>query len=188
MRWLVVSLAALVACSSAPRIIAPTPPPLAPPPPPVAAPAPAPDPAPPTFRLPGDVKPVKVALDLTIVPTQDRVPGTVHIDATVVTPTRVVWLNASGLDVAQAALGGQPARVIKGGEDFVGLVAAKDLPAGPLAIDVAFTATIDRARAAAGSTPRSRTARPTSTRSSSRSTPAAPSLASTSRTPRSLGC
>src|SRR4051812_4918001 len=86
----------LAACSSSstPRLAA------APPPPgprpaatPPAPPAPAPDPAPPALRLPGDVRPAKYALELTLVPDRERATGRVAIDAQVVRPARVVWLN-----------------------------------------------------------------------------------------------
>ncbi len=96
----------------------------------------APDPSPPSFRLPGDVVPVRYRLDQTIVPTADKASGILHIDAQVVRPTRAVWLNATDIAVGHAELAGKPARVIPGGEDFVGLVADADLPTGPLAIDV----------------------------------------------------
>jgi aminopeptidase N len=107
-----------------------------------AAPAPA-DPRPPALRLPGDVKPERYALDLTIVPDQPTATGRVHIAARVVTPARVVWLNATGLAIGHAELAGAPARVIPGGDDFIGLTTDRELAPGPLAIDVAFTAAID---------------------------------------------
>jgi aminopeptidase N len=135
------ALAALAACSSADR---PRPAPPAP-----SGPTPAPtsavgDPAPPALRLPGDVKPVKYDLDLTIVPDQPTTSGHIRIAAEVVKPARIVWLNATGLVIARAELDGRPARVIPGGEDFVGLTLDRELPVGPHAISVAFTAAIDR--------------------------------------------
>jgi aminopeptidase N len=117
-----------------------------------AAPAPAPataavlDPAPPALRLPGDVVPVRYALELTVDPEQPTAAGRIRIAAEVVRPTRVVWLNATGLAIERATLGGAPARAITGGEDFVGLASDHELPAGPLAIDVAFSAPIDGER------------------------------------------
>ncbi|HEX3760772.1 MAG TPA: M1 family metallopeptidase, partial [Kofleriaceae bacterium] len=134
-------LVVLVACSAAER-----PPPAAvtsPPPAPVAASA-LPDPAPPELRLPGDVRPTRYALDLTIVPEQPAATGRIHIAAEVVKPARVVWLNATGLAIAHAELDGKPARVIAGGADFVGLTLDRPLAPGALAIDLAFSASIDR--------------------------------------------
>jgi cytosol alanyl aminopeptidase len=111
--------------------------------------APIPDPPPPELRLPGDVRPARYALELTIVPDRERASGRVSIDAQVVRPTRVVWLNATGLEIGAATLAGKPARVIPGGEDFIGLTAGAELPAGPLAIEVAFAAPIDRTKSRA---------------------------------------
>jgi aminopeptidase N len=131
-------LVALAACSSPerPRPVHPAP-----------AHAPAatiPDPPPPALRLPGDVKPTQVALDFTIVPARPTATGRVHISAEVTRPARVVWLNASGLAIDRAALGGTAARVINGGDDFVGVTIDRALPIGALAIDLAFTTPIDR--------------------------------------------
>ena len=106
----------------------------------------APDPSPPAFRLPGDVVPVRYRLDQTIVPTAKTATGTIHIDARVIRPTTVVWLNATELQIAHAELAGKSARVIPGGEDFVGLVAESELPVGATTIDVAYRAGIDPAR------------------------------------------
>ena len=51
-------------------------------PPPTLAVATVPDPAPPPFRLPGDVVPVRYRLDQLIVPGHARVQGDIQIDAT----------------------------------------------------------------------------------------------------------
>jgi len=102
------------------------------------------DPAPPVFRLPGDVVPASYALDFTIVPDQPTAAGNLHIAATVVRAARVVWLNATDLVIRHAELDGRPARVIPGGPDFIGLAADRELAPGAVAIDVAFTAAIDR--------------------------------------------
>ncbi|NVB79488.1 MAG: M1 family peptidase [Kofleriaceae bacterium] len=145
MRRIVVALAAVIACSSPSK---PGPSPAVP-----AGPTPSPavqtaerDPAPPALRVPGDVRPSKYALDLTIVPERDAVPGVVKIDASIVRPTRVVWLNATDLKIGEAKLNAQPARVIAGGPDFIGLTLDRELKAGPLAIEIAFTATIERTK------------------------------------------
>lgn len=134
---------ALAACSSLEAV---RPAPVAPPTAPPRIAAAQPDPAPPPLRLPGDVAPASYALDLTVVPDQPTAAGRIHIAAEVVRPTRVVWLNATGLAIDRAELAGRPARVIAGGDDFVGLAADRELAAGALAIDVAFTAPIDGKR------------------------------------------
>jgi aminopeptidase N len=96
--------------------------------------------------LPGDVRPVRYRLELTVVPDHASAAGKIHIDATVVRATSVVWLNARGLKLHDATLGGTPARVVPGNDDFVGLAADHDLPPGPLAIDIAYDAPIDHER------------------------------------------
>ncbi len=144
---LVVLAACSSACSSAERA---RPTPAAPSvPTPASAPASAaavPDPPPPELRLPGDVRPTSYALDLTIVPDQPAAAGRVHIAAEVVTPARIVWLHASGLAIAHAELDGTPARLIERGTDVIGVTLDHPLAPGRLAIDLAFTAPIDRER------------------------------------------
>ncbi|MDB4959923.1 MAG: alanine aminopeptidase [Myxococcales bacterium] len=139
-----IAITILVGCSSsAPRITVPAPPPTGEPTQVVEK---LPDPAPPVVRLSGDVTPIRQRLELTIVPTADHVTGTTHVDATVVKPTRVVWLDATDLKISRATLDGKPARVIAGGNDFVGITTDVELARGPLAIDLAFEAGIDRTR------------------------------------------
>ncbi|MGH9887106.1 MAG: M1 family metallopeptidase, partial [bacterium] len=144
----VASLAALapiaaLACSS-PATTAPTASPTVRPP--TGTTATPTDPPPPKLRLPGDVKPTRYALDLTVVPDQPTAAGRIHIAAEVVRAARVVWLNATDLTIASAEIDGKPVRVVPGGEDFVGLAADRELSAGAHAIDVAFTAPVDRTR------------------------------------------
>ena len=99
--------------------------------------------APPTLRLGDDVRPTGYAVDLTIVPARTRFQGAVSIAAEVRRPVTIVWLNATELDIAQASLGGHPARVVPGNEDFIGLTTGSALPPGPLAIDVRYSGKID---------------------------------------------
>ena len=102
------------------------------------------DPAPPALRLSDDVRPTRYALELTIVPEQTAFQGHVAIEATVAKSAKVVWLNATGLDITRASLSGREARVIKANDDFIGLTTDHELSEGPLIIDVAYTGTIDR--------------------------------------------
>jgi len=101
------------------------------------------DPPPPTFRLPGDVVPVRYALELTIVPEATQVAGMVKIAARVRRPTHAVWLDARGLEIKHAWIDGNQVRVLPGGEQFVGLVTREDLPIGEHAIQLEFAAAID---------------------------------------------
>ena len=147
--WIVLaSSLALAACPGPPIVPEPSEPSNAvvPPMPPSArTPAPTPDPAPPTFRLPGDVAPRAQTVELTIRPGEPRASGSFHIDAMIEYRTRVVWMHAIDLHVHDAKIGDRPARVIAAG-DFVGLVADADLPAGPTTLDGAFDAPIDAER------------------------------------------
>ena len=86
--------------------------------------------------------PARQTIELTIDPTKHTAPGAIHVDANVTKPTRVVWLNGNGLHVHDATLSNQPARVLEQG-DLVELVAAGNLPVGPLTIDAKFEAPID---------------------------------------------
>ena len=144
MRTLPTIAVAIAACSSPAKHAVPTASPI-PTPAPAAVKA-VPDTAPPALRLPGDVKPTKYALDLTIVPDQPKATGRVSIDADVVKPTRVVWLNATDLVIANATIGGRPARVIKGGEDFVGITTDAELAPGTTVLTLDFTAAIDSSK------------------------------------------
>jgi aminopeptidase N len=141
-------VAAVVACSpERARPVPPAPPaPVAVPAPSTAAAPPLPDPPPPVLRLPGDVTPAAYALDLTVIPDRPTAAGRIHIDAQVVTATRVVWLNATGLTIEHATLGGSAARVVAGNDDVIGLTTGRTVGPGALAIDVAFTAPIDHER------------------------------------------
>ncbi|MBV8760434.1 MAG: M1 family metallopeptidase [Deltaproteobacteria bacterium] len=147
-RLIVLAVIAGIGCSgSSPRPApVPAPPPPGAPPPlpgPVEVAHPAVDPAPPTFRLPGDVVPVRYRLEQTIVPDRDRVQGVITIDVTVKKPTRVVWLNARDIKVAKAVVGGKPARAIAGGENFIGLMIDQDLQPGASTVEVTYEAGID---------------------------------------------
>jgi len=136
------ALVTLVACSSAPVRTVPAPPPTGGE---TSAPAnPVPDPGPPGLRLPGDVAPTLYHLSLRLDALErDRGLGTMAIDADVKKPTWVVWLNATDLRVKDAQLNGLPARVIPGGDDYIGLTLDKELPVGPIKIAVTFMPTID---------------------------------------------
>ncbi|CAN5923630.1 M1 family metallopeptidase [soil metagenome] len=107
---------------------------------------PVPDPGPPGLRLPGDVKPSRYRLDLTIVPEAQTARGSVAIEAQVMKPTWVIWLDATELTIGHATIGGRPARVIPGGADYIGLSVGSELPVGPVVITVEWTAPIDHTK------------------------------------------
>ncbi|WP_394843596.1 M1 family metallopeptidase [Pendulispora brunnea] len=103
--------------------------------------------APPALRLPDYARPLRYDLDLTLDPSKEGFSGVIGIDLSVREATQIVWLNARNLRIreAKAVFSGQTetARVIPGGDDFVGF--AFDRPIGPGAarLTVAYEAHVD---------------------------------------------
>ena len=89
---------------------------------------------PPKLRLGTDVRPAAQSLDLTLVPGRAAFTGTSTIEVEVQAPTRTIWLNATGITVGKAEVtsGGssQPATLVPGGTDFLGLGFARAVPRG----------------------------------------------------------
>lgn len=139
------ALAAAASCAD------PAPPPAVAPVAPVVTPPPAPPPRAPTLRLPATVKPLRYDLDLTLVPSQDGFSGVIGADVRLAEATRVVWLNATDLTVQEAKItvGAQgaeehAARVIPGGEDFLGLLLDAPVGPGPARITIAYRGLLDK--------------------------------------------
>jgi len=84
----------------------------------------------PTLRLPDTVRPTAYDVALTVVPTEERFDGRITITVDLRVPSKVVWLNASGLEVRTATVNGAAAKVLPGGSDFIGIQSAQPLPAG----------------------------------------------------------
>ena len=107
-------------------------------------------PTPPKLRLPAGVRPTHYALDLRVVPAQPTFSGTVTIDLRVDAPTALVWLNATDLtiDGAEFRRGGasEAARVVPGGEDFVGFAPARPLDKGAAQLTVRWHGKLDAER------------------------------------------
>ena len=105
-------------------------------------------PPPPELRLPEGVRPVRQSVELTLDPDAEPFAGRVEIELDVARETPVVWLNATGLAVTSATLGpagaDAPARVVPGGDDFVGLAASRPLAPGRAVLRASFTGTISR--------------------------------------------
>src|SRR4051812_17979415 len=104
-------------------------------------------PAPPKLRLPGGVRPTHYALDLRIVPSQPTFSGTATIDLRVDAPTSLVWLNATELtiDGADVRAGGatRAARVVAGGDDYVGFATAQPIAKGTAQLVVRWHGKLD---------------------------------------------
>jgi len=102
--------------------------------------------APPTLRLPGGVAPVRYALDWTVDPASDTFEGRIEIDLSVARPTPVIWLNSQELDIHSAELtaGGsrRAARLVPGGEQFMGFAFDPPVPAGTAHLGISYTAKV----------------------------------------------
>ena len=96
----------------------------------------------PKLRLPGDVRPVRYRLDLTIVPQQDTFTGKIEIDLQVLKPTDVIWLNSRELtfDSSELIAGGRTVAVkaAAAGDQFAGFTAPSTIPAGPAGLRIAY--------------------------------------------------
>jgi hypothetical protein len=104
--------------------------------------------APPPLRLPGDVRPLRQAIDLSIDPGREAYSGVVDVELEVTRDTPLLWLNATGLKVTSASLGPEgrlrPARVVAGGDDFVGFAPEAPLAAGRARLRASFEGTVSR--------------------------------------------
>ena len=106
-------------------------------------------PAPPKFRLPGDVvAPQRYAVDLTVVPDQDTFTGAVDIQLNFKQSASVLWLNAEKVKVEDATLtaGGAtvPLKVVPVDKDYVGFAFASPVAPGPATLHVSYQGEISR--------------------------------------------
>jgi alanyl aminopeptidase len=96
----------------------------------------------PELRLGDGVKPQRYALDLTVLPDADTFSGTVDIDVDVRRPAALIWVNAAGLGIREAALsaGGvaMPARVVPGNSDFLGFQFDRPVPPGAARLHIRY--------------------------------------------------
>jgi alanyl aminopeptidase len=103
---------------------------------------------PPALRLPGNVKPVRQAVELTIDPAAESFEGRVEVELAIASAAPVVWLNATGLTVTAASFGFSnrevPARIVPGGDDFVGFAIGDALGVGSIRLKARFTGRISR--------------------------------------------
>ncbi|HMD97035.1 MAG TPA: M1 family metallopeptidase [Terriglobia bacterium] len=106
-------------------------------------------PAPPKFRLPGDVVvPLRYAVDLTVVTDQDTFTGVVDIELNFKQSTSVLWLNAEKLKVQEATLtaGGAtvPLKIVPEDKDYVGFAFASPVGPSPAELHVSYQGEISR--------------------------------------------
>ncbi len=104
-------------------------------------------PQPPELRLPEVAKPLRMKVDLTILPDRERFDGKVEIELELKAATRLLWLNASQLEFAAASLeaGGepQPVTVVAGGTDFAGFDFGRDVAPGRATLRIAYRGQLD---------------------------------------------
>jgi alanyl aminopeptidase len=97
---------------------------------------------PPKLRLSDEIRPVKYAASLTLVPGAADFSGAIDIDVTLSKPASVIWLNAREIAItaAQVTVGGkkQTATVEPGGEQFVGLRVPSAVPAGAAQLHITY--------------------------------------------------
>src|SRR6185369_10276283 len=94
--------------------------------------------APPALRLPGTVRPLHYAAELTVKPAESTFSGTIDIEVEVLRETSVVWLNARFLTIDSARIDGRSAQVVAGGDDFVGLRPDAPLAAGKARLRIEY--------------------------------------------------
>ena len=104
--------------------------------------------APPSLRLPDTVKPVRYAVELTVIPDEASFHGSIDIEIDVKKPTNTVWLNARFLkvDLARLERGGAPApaRIVPGGDDFVGFEFDQALAIGAARLHIEYSGEINK--------------------------------------------
>ena len=101
---------------------------------------------PPAMRLPAGVAPVRCAVDWTIDPSRDTFDGIVEIDLSIARPTSIIWVNARELDIHDAVLWSgrrrTAARVVPGGDQFVGFAFDSPVAAGRARLRITYTANL----------------------------------------------
>jgi cytosol alanyl aminopeptidase len=108
----------------------------------------APSLEPPKLRLDGSARPLRYAVDLTIVPDRDTFHGSVDIDVDVRTPSKIIWLNAVGLTIEEAGLRPEAgpalsAKAVPGGDQFTGFAFDREV-SGKGTLHVVYQGKISR--------------------------------------------
>ncbi|WP_051669455.1 M1 family metallopeptidase [Bryobacter aggregatus] len=106
------------------------------------------DAAPPKLRL-GEVQkafPQRYQAELTLNPEREQFEASIEIEISLAEPRSTLWLHQNHLSIQKAVviLAGKsiPAKVIPGGEDFVGFSFPRPLPAGTIQLQIHYTGLI----------------------------------------------
>ncbi|HML17751.1 MAG TPA: M1 family metallopeptidase, partial [Bryobacteraceae bacterium] len=98
---------------------------------------------PPKLKLDHEVQPVKYAADLTLSPESLTFEGAIDIDVTLEKPASLIWINAKQITVHSASIETagkrRPAAIVPGGDEFLGLQFAGDVPAGPSRLHIDYS-------------------------------------------------
>ncbi|HET9623457.1 MAG TPA: M1 family aminopeptidase, partial [Kofleriaceae bacterium] len=108
-------------------------------PPAAVAATPVPDRAPPGPRLDDRAAPVAYDVTLEIDPARATFTGHVAITIDVAAATPVIWLHAVELELARAALGGEPATILDGGAQLRGFALGHPVAAGRTTLTIDYT-------------------------------------------------
>src|SRR3954466_277648 len=92
----------------------------------------------PGLRLPATVRPVRQAVELTVVPGKDSFEGRIEFTLQLNEPREVIWLNARDLEVRSAAINGNPATTAPGNKSVIGIVPAQPLAAGTAQLAIEY--------------------------------------------------
>jgi alanyl aminopeptidase len=89
-----------------------------------------------------DVQPASYKADLTLDPAKDTFSGSLSIQLQVVKATRTIWLNQEKISIKSAVLTAQgiqhQARMVPGGDDFVGISFDGPIPAGAAVLAIQY--------------------------------------------------
>src|SRR5580700_1730885 len=100
----------------------------------------------PKLRLGDAVRPVKYAVDLTLLPENLTFSGAIDIDIEIQESSSVIWLNAKEITIKEVSLKSdnkiQTPVVEPAGEEFVGLRLTSNVPPGPAKLHIQYSGKI----------------------------------------------
>jgi cytosol alanyl aminopeptidase len=103
---------------------------------------------PPKLRLGTTVQPIRYTADLTVNPKQDDFHGDMTIVLQIAEPVSTFWLNAADLQIQKVELdaGGKTksARIVLGGEDFVGFSFDEPIAVGRARLKLRYSGKVNR--------------------------------------------
>ena len=95
-----------------------------------------------------DIAPTNYRADLTLDPDKDGFSGAIAIRLDIRKPAQTIWLNANKISVQEAtvAAGGKTlqAKILPGGDDFLGFQFDSAIPAGSAELNIRYTGAVRR--------------------------------------------